>query len=201
MKLYQELIIKKGQQELVFGGLILNDNSELEFTVVKTPKGVFGTSCVVNEKTMKIKYDRLWLSIGTEDMKRLSDWKGAMVKSITTLYKDILAGKEEIIAYPVKDEEVKYILTTERILEAGMFSPKYNKAMLYAFSPAGLQSIKVKMDLGFDGYDDFLMKMSPILEKMKLKNLTATGTDGHVQEYHKFKLMDAIKNVPLNKAS
>jgi len=162
------VIIKGEKGNATFSGLILNDNKKLEFRYCSLPiKG----KIIFDEKKKGLLLERgnLLISLNKEDSKKLFEIENKIKREISSLYKDIISGKEKLMLFKVDTENYPYLITTKTILESEIYSPKYVKALEYAFSDKCLKEFNIGIYPGFKNYDDMQKKIGEKVLSLGLK--------------------------------
>jgi hypothetical protein len=80
-------------------------------------------------------------------------------KSLNKLYKDILTGDEKLICFPTGLEDYPLHITTETIINEGLTSPKFVKALIFATTDDQLSKAGYSEKPGFENYGDLQSRL------------------------------------------
>lgn len=168
----------KNGQDFIFSNLIFNDDKELEFRHCSY-KEFSGRKIVFNKdsKSLIVEDFENPIKLSVENNKYLLELEDMVSNQISSLYKNIVANKEELICFETGLKDFPYLITTPTLLESEIYSPKYVKALEYAFSDAVLKANNVGVYPGFKGYEDMQSKLGQTVVNMGLKPNYQYGND------------------------
>lgn len=167
------LIVRGKKEKALFSGLIFNDNKQLEFTSCNLPFFKNKTFVFDEEKGglwVKGTEEKILIRISTEQVLELLEIKNKIMEELSVLYKNILAGEEKLICLNIGVEGYSYLITTETILEAEIYSPKYIKALEYSFSDKCLKKyLNLESYPHFQNYEDMQERLGKAIINLGLK--------------------------------
>lgn len=172
-----EIKVDNKRGPVLFYDLILNDDLELEFR--RNSFNLFKGKTVVfkeDRDALLVKEMGSLIPIGSDNSRKLKEVLDTLVLEISSLYRNILMGQEPVLLTESGLDDFPYIMTTPTILESKIYSPKYLKALEYAFSDECLKRIDVNICPGFKDYSDMQRKVGSMVKKLNLKpNYTYKG--------------------------
>lgn len=173
MKHYIDRIEVKGKKgTAVFYGLFFNEDNKLEFKYSNL--AMFKNKRILFEKereSLLIEgFDKkIYIRLSPEDVQNLSLFEEEIKKELISLYKNITNGTEKLLCMDTGYEKYPYLITTETIIENGEYSPKYNTALVYAFSSQNLKKHSINTNTDFKDFTDLQMKLGKAVKKLNLK--------------------------------
>lgn len=166
------LILKGEKGNAVFSGLIFNDDKKLEFTTCNLPF-LKNNSFIFdkNEEGLLINGmdKKVLIKIFPKQVIELIKIENLITKKLSSLYKDIILGREKLICLEMGIEDYPYLITAKTILEAKIYSPKYIKALEFAFSDKCLKRYQIGIYPNFKNYDDMQERLGKAVISLGLE--------------------------------
>lgn len=151
--------------QIILSNFYLASTQELTFTA---SQGETVLNLILKDNLLFIENSRARIRIKDQGLINLAtEQKQNIIKDINCLWKNILAGKEELLFFPLVEDDYPYFLTTPTILENGHFSIKYYEALVYAFNQ-GLK--KQGKSIHIWNYENLVLNLKPILKETMLQN-------------------------------
>lgn len=169
----EELKLEGKKGEAVFSGLILNENGKLEFK----KSNLFansGITFIFEENLNSLVINKLdkdvRIKLSKENVEKIMNFRAEIMKDLNDLYVNIVSGKEKLICFPTELEKYPYHITTETILDKGMYSPKYIQALIYACSDKCLKRFNIGKYPNFKDYGDLQKRLAEAIINLNLKS-------------------------------
>ncbi len=166
------IVVNGKQGEAIFSNPIFNDNKKLEFTNCNLPFIKNETFVFDKEKSGLLingTDEEILITISPEQVKELAKIEESIIKELSSLYKNIVTGEEKLICFDIGIESFPYLVTTKTILEAKVYSPKYIKALEYAFSDKCLEKAGIETLPNFKNYEDMQKRLGKAIINLGLK--------------------------------
>lgn len=153
-------------QEGRFNSPFINDNKELEFKY-----------CSFFEGKVTLDTERKGLLLESGKRKVLLMLKGKnedvynemlivrnlILMDLRELTKRFKEGSETLIAFPYENEQYPFLITTQSILDNGLYSTKYGKSVLYFLN----EEFKKKGKPVVSSYESMLETVGKAIQKME----------------------------------
>lgn len=183
----------KDNKEVTLMDYFLNEDNNLEFAnsdmfSYSGVRYVFnsqnGTLDILGlDKDISIKLSKM-------DINAFAKVESEIKKSLNKLYKDILENKEKLICFPTPLEEYPLHITTETIINEGLTSPKYVKALVFALSDSQLKKAGYKEQPGFADYADTQKRLGTHIAAKGLPLVEYINSEAYI-----LTLKDAIEGI------
>lgn len=88
--------------------------------------------------------------------------RNLILKDLADLTKRYKEGKESLLAFPYEDEQYPFLITTQSILDNGLYSTKYGKAILYFLN----EEFKKKGKTTVSSYESMIETVGKTIQQM-----------------------------------
>lgn len=165
----------------------INDNKELEFKYCSFFEGRVTLDIKRQGIRLESQKRKVVLMLKGENhtvYNEMLNVRNLILKDLTELTKRYKEGSETLIAFPYEDERYPFLITTQSVLDNGMYSTKYGKSILYFLN----DEFKRKGKPTVETYESMLQSVGKTIQKMSGAKLN----EGYVgkQKYFEVSISD-----------
>lgn len=183
MVIEQCLTIKGNDKNAVFSQPYLNDNKELTFRFSNLRNLLPHAEFVLNEEKKGIEIrgysKKILVSLENykEDFKTFVRIKKEIIRDLAKLSTRLLENEEDVVIFETGLEEYPYLFTSQTIIDNGIYSCKYNKALIYSINKALKKAGKNTLPNEYDSFHRNLGKVFKSKVNFKALKTNTIGED------------------------